>query len=483
MDTKEYGVYNMTRKSLLSSSVSVVDTNLAPLQLLKVLVEGLAVNNEMGLWLTPLTAIPMVPRISPFDLVYLDKDYRVVQGASLLPGVDFPPFKSPAVSAIVLPLHILNLSETQPGDQLRIRVVEPTTTLARVSVISTTHVSGLKEGELSPMQLWGNEAAATADTAADPNRLQTTMQFMEEIEKPETPAKENPPTESRTPRPANNRVRPSSRASAPVNASPTMRDAANRVGTPPSILNGSTPASADGDAKQPRAAASKSFGTEAPQSPVKAPLPIDLQAVRSAFSQFPSPVETPGSSFASSRAQSSQSSVKEDPMSRWQPSAAAGAKSSPKIEAAPVFDRANGAVSRVNERDSLKNRFLRWLNADGSPHERRRASRRYSPGLEAFYWNGGAPQGHVVGDISATGFYLFTEDRWIPQTMLQMTLQRTGANGNGEPHKESISVLAKVVRCGDDGVAHEFVVSTAVDPRTHEVLGQATDRKSLEQFL
>src|SRR5450755_4551132 len=98
MDTKQYGVYNMTRESLLSSSVSVVDTNLAPLQLLKVLVEGLAVNNEMGLWLTPLTTIPTVPRISPFDLVYLDKDCRVVQGASLLPGVDFPPFKSPAVS-------------------------------------------------------------------------------------------------------------------------------------------------------------------------------------------------------------------------------------------------------------------------------------------------------------------------------------------------------------------------------------------------
>ena len=468
----------------MSSSVSVVDTNLEPLQLLKVLVEGLAVNNEMGLWLTPLTAIPMVPRISPFDLVYLDKDYRVVQGASLLPGVDFPPFKSPAVSAVVLPLHILNLSETQPGDQLRIRVVEPKSTPARVSVISTTHVSGLKEGELSPMQLWGTEAAAAAAaaTATDPNRLQTTMQFMEEIEKPEAPAKENPPTKSRAPRPANNRVRQSSRASAPVNASPTMRDAANRIETPPSILNGSTPASTDGDAMQPRAAASKSFGTVAPQSPVQAPSPIKAQDVRSAFSKFPSPVETPGSSSATSRAQRSQSSVKESPASRWQPSAA-GTNSSPKVEAAPVLDRANSTASRVKEKDSLKSRFMRWLNADVSPHERRRASRRYSPGLEAFYWNGGAPQGHVVGDISATGFYLFTEDRWIPQTMLQMTLQRTGANSNGEPHKESISVLAKVVRCGDDGVAHEFVVSAAVDPRTHEVLGQATDRKSLEQFL
>src|SRR5450631_1008078 len=124
METKEYSVYNKTKESFLISGVTVIDTTLEPLKVLRVLIEGLALNAETGLWLTPLASIPMVPRLSPFDLVYLDKEYRVVEGQELLPGVDFPPFKGEAASALVLPLHSLSSSQTFLGDTLSMSEVE-----------------------------------------------------------------------------------------------------------------------------------------------------------------------------------------------------------------------------------------------------------------------------------------------------------------------------------------------------------------------
>src|ERR1700740_1123920 len=124
METKKYRIDNKTREGSLCSSVSVIDARLEPLKILKVLVEGLALNDNSGLWLTNMNGIPMVPRISPFDLVYLDKQNRVVQGLELLPIADFPQFKQPAVSALILPFQSVASSKTRQGDQLIFTEIE-----------------------------------------------------------------------------------------------------------------------------------------------------------------------------------------------------------------------------------------------------------------------------------------------------------------------------------------------------------------------
>ncbi|HEY6764483.1 MAG TPA: hypothetical protein VI386_06905, partial [Candidatus Sulfotelmatobacter sp.] len=60
-----------------------------------------------------------------------------------------------------------------------------------------------------------------------------------------------------------------------------------------------------------------------------------------------------------------------------------------------------------------------------------------SPLLVAYYWDGAAPTSHKIQNISSTGFYLTTKERWLPGTMVTMTLQRTdialGHSGT-EPH-------------------------------------------------
>lgn len=131
---------------------------------------------------------------------------------------------------------------------------------------------------------------------------------------------------------------------------------------------------------------------------------------------------------------------------------------------------------------SLGTRFKRWLNPVAPANsDRRKAHRRYVPGMVAHYFTGGAPKPHDVADISMTGFYLLTEDRWMPDTMIQMTLQKPCAKGE---RKQSITVLSKIVRGGSDGVAAQFVMPESLDPTSHDIQpSQATDRFALARFI
>jgi hypothetical protein len=102
------------------------------------------------------------------------------------------------------------------------------------------------------------------------------------------------------------------------------------------------------------------------------------------------------------------------------------------------------------------------------------------PDLVAYFWTGGAPQAFRIGDISPTGFYLLTDQRWMLETTILMTLQRT----NSEDTRNMICVESKVVRLGPDGVGFEFVESEFVDLNTGEILPEKrTRREDLEKFL
>ncbi|MGO9938272.1 MAG: hypothetical protein ACLPH3_11430 [Terracidiphilus sp.] len=120
MQTKEFCAYNETRENFLSARVTVIDTKAEPLKMVKVLIEGLGPNPESGLWLNPLKSLPTVPRLSPYDLVYLDQDCRVMHGAALAPDEELPLFSGQVASALLLPIHTYSRSEAVPGDQVMI---------------------------------------------------------------------------------------------------------------------------------------------------------------------------------------------------------------------------------------------------------------------------------------------------------------------------------------------------------------------------
>ena len=125
---------------------------------------------------------------------------------------------------------------------------------------------------------------------------------------------------------------------------------------------------------------------------------------------------------------------------------------------------------------AVSNRFLNWL----WPSERRRAHRKESLPLAAYYWDGSEPRPRQVKNVSPEGMYLLTDERWYPNTMLQMTLVRNDRN-RGEPG-HSIRLAARVIRSGHDGVGFAFVLK----PRTSEAAGvfeTETTKADLKSFL
>jgi hypothetical protein len=87
--------------------------------------------------------------------------------------------------------------------------------------------------------------------------------------------------------------------------------------------------------------------------------------------------------------------------------------------------------------------------------EKRSAERLALSGLVAYYWNGGPPVARSVRDISLSGMYLITAERWYVGTVIQMTLQET-ENTEGDSD-QWIALHAKVVRHDTDGVGLTFM--------------------------
>jgi len=166
--------------------------------------------------------------------------------------------------------------------------------------------------------------------------------------------------------------------------------------------------------------------------------------------------------------------------------AGAGGLSSTKPAAGPILNSKSKSSpipekAKTESSGSLRSRFKHWLNPGSSPSDRRGTTRRYVPGMVAHYFTGGAPKPNNVADISMSGMYLLTDDRWMPGTIIQMTLQKPCAHGE---RKQSINVLSRIIRRGSDGVAAEFVMSEALSHISHDIqASQATDRMALARFL
>jgi hypothetical protein len=101
-----------------------------------------------------------------------------------------------------------------------------------------------------------------------------------------------------------------------------------------------------------------------------------------------------------------------------------------------------------------------WFE-DLMSRNQRRPQRYVAPRLVAYFFDGGTPAAHCIRDVSSTGLYLLTTQRWYPGTLVTITLQRTEKDEAGV--RQSITVQTRVMRSTEDGVALRFVV-----PKTEE---------------
>jgi len=277
----KFRVYNRSREGFLNLEVLVVDTTAVSL---KALMEDLAARVNTALWFTPYRGLPASHGVPPFDVVYLDEQYRVLQDVETYPNPNVQFLTFEPASALVLPVHTVFASRARRGDQLEFRDAS------------------------EPVQ-HGFKLVTRSDNAAS---LQKTD-------------------------------------------------------------------------------------------------------VLPAFGSQPEP-------------------------ERKLQLAVAGTE-----QAAPPD-------SRSSKKDVWA-RLMGWLIPDQS--DRRRSGRHPLPGLVAYHWTGATPQAYHIGNISDTGFFLLTDERPFPGTIILMTLQRIGSSG--EEAADSIAVHARVVRWGPDGVGLELL--------------------------
>ena len=122
-----------------------------------------------------------------------------------------------------------------------------------------------------------------------------------------------------------------------------------------------------------------------------------------------------------------------------------------------------------------------WLSKllSPDPPDARKAAREALPGLNAFFFTGGAPQAHGVRDISLTGLYVFTNERWYPGTMVRMTL-----TDSSEPSRErSITLNTTVMRAGDDGVGLRFILEKGKGREPMDGMSYGATLEQIQEFL
>jgi len=124
---------------------------------------------------------------------------------------------------------------------------------------------------------------------------------------------------------------------------------------------------------------------------------------------------------------------------------------------------------------SLKNWFVKE-----APPERRGAERVRSPWLVANQFGGAESKKHNIRDISSTGVFLLTEDRWQPGELVSIALRR-----KDEPElspNQGIPVQVRAVRWDKDGVALCFVEAKDMDLNLGEgPLADTGERKEPEE--
>jgi hypothetical protein len=626
METKRYSAYNSTRGTVVNAKLAIVDRELEPLKFLELFIGGMGLDSESGLWLKPLAVAPQVPRVFPFDLLYLDEKKRVVQAVEIFPNVEIPLFSVEVVSALVLPLRAASAAQTMPGDQLLIEAVDavaegpsdvpleateappqthevrqllleavsgsPAEAQGRPLIESSATLAGSNPGpnwELPLEGFWapltpapepvpearkitvGPEGNGDASAAASPAQIsvaQTASQrdsSGEETERtsgttaqrsspvtqragftvaqygnwqvststaPTTESKNqksenqnpelrNSPDSSRSVAKNENRKKPTEGFLRPLETAQSTRQGPERqVGLFSREVENSERANQAGRSKSANgepSTAARSLpsvpGAVAKRQEPQLPL----------WKAEPSPTarsSVPGKAVVISRSQEnadpSRHAVGPEPpvrsvvpVERPKPPIQKAAKrpaAKSIVEQAAILSshipRMPEAFSRLmtallhigagpvsqsgakqkGQKGAAPNKRSNWLNPEALHRDRRRAVRRTVPGLVAFYFTGGAPQPYNVADISATGFYLVTRDQWMPETMIQMTLQKPVADG--KQRRESLTVLTRIVRRGQDGIGAEFVMPETLDPHSRDIKpGRATDRMALARFL
>ena len=139
--SREVFVYNQTKGTFLAFRVGVADSILGRLI---GLLGRKSLKPDGGVWIVPANSIHTVGMLFSFDVVMIDKDFRVVSVTEMVKPFRFLLPKLRAESVIELPAHTIFRSRTEVGDQLLIeryeakKVAEPQSSARQEQVAAIT---------------------------------------------------------------------------------------------------------------------------------------------------------------------------------------------------------------------------------------------------------------------------------------------------------------------------------------------------------
>ncbi|MGA8090752.1 MAG: hypothetical protein WCA10_25990 [Terracidiphilus sp.] len=528
MESKTCCAYNATRGCRINSTVTVTDSAREPLKVLKVLVEGLARDSKSSLWLTPLAHAPQLARIFPFDLAYLDQDMKVLEAMALQPETPAPRFRAGMASALILPFNCLQSSGTVPGDRIivcaenelehriaeisRPAVAEPVTPVAEAPIAAknppvsplpklpphpfpsrqvsapplaptVTRGTGFTVGMTSSSWQISNSTMA-ASAVLEPVEVQQQEAVQEEEAESEKVGEialaETERAEAGEERVTSGNVEASAFGAVSEAVSDTA--AAAEVGeNAVELAPAAAPAAAaelEGGAAEPKTVAvepeSIAAEPEAPEEKTGAVEASD-QAEKPGPDVSRVPAET--AQVAQARMQVDSHEIgRESPETKRKKAAdSVPAKVPISTNAGPVT--AKKKLQEEKKKESLGVLVKRFLNCEDPLPERRSIIRLLVQGLTAYAGDGETKKLYEVRDVSPTGLYLRTQERWQPGEVFSLVLQRKDAT---EAQRERrVTVDLKAVRCDEDGAGFEWLWPEGVEleawKRVHTKRSDETD--------
>jgi hypothetical protein len=521
MDSRTFCAYNETSKCFLSTRLTVVDAALEPLKVLKTLMEGLGPDAVSGIWLIHFKGVPVARALSPFDLIYLDKDFRVVHGVELSADSSFEPFRGQPSSALILPTKTITAAKTKSGNQINFReVYDPAAQTPAITQPSMAKGSASSPGSALPT-LQSPAQQTLMQAAGSP--AQMTQSSSAPVEGSSAMRASNPVASGRLTKSSSANPRPGLERPPIANVPSRVVQAsvAKSINIPPEIgstgrsanamLSGrllksapvhpemsavpqpSLPPVPEETSPAPEPEVQPSLGTIIPFPAAAAP-PPEVEPPLAQVVAPPPPfkwdeLQAPPSLEIESLAADPPASQAIQGAAQQQENALVPASQTKKKSSwdvrllywvFPEFDPSQEPEFRLPRADFLneakfkhgepsrKLQFLSWLypdlhleNVEKTRREERAATRVTDPGLVAYFFTGGSPRPHPVKNISVTGFYMYTDERWLPGTIIRITLQILGSSGD-DP-RDTITVHSRVVRWGVDGGGFEFVLPGFID--------------------
>ncbi len=97
-----------------------------------------------------------------------------------------------------------------------------------------------------------------------------------------------------------------------------------------------------------------------------------------------------------------------------------------------------------------------WFKKTFPDEQQARAERRHVDGLGALHWTGRSPGLDDVKDISSSGIYIRTNERWPPGEVNSIRLTTDDVPEDDPDHE--VEIKARAVRWGEDGMGLSFVL-------------------------